>query len=109
MIDYWISGMTSNKEKSSPSYGVVTSVEQLGDLMRSFRKSQKLTLARVCGITNVSMRFLSELERGKETAEIGKALSTLNKLGLDVIVQPRSHTQANASNRHEPGDCHEDN
>lgn len=63
----------------------------LGALMRAFRKSQHLTLEKVSGLTHVSMRFLSELERGKETAELGKVLSTLNKLGLDVVIQPRSH------------------
>ena len=38
------------------------------------------------------MRFLSELERGKETAELGKSLQVLFNLGLEVIVQPRFHT-----------------
>jgi hypothetical protein len=36
------------------------------------------------------MRFLSEFERGKETAEIGKVLKALRTLGLEVIIQPRS-------------------
>jgi HTH-type transcriptional regulator/antitoxin HipB len=32
---------------------------------------------------------LSEFERGKETAEIGKVLKALRTLGLEVIIQPR--------------------
>lgn len=43
----------------------------------------------VSGFANVSMRFLSELERGKKTAEIGKALHALRLLGLEVVVLPR--------------------
>lgn len=37
----------------------------------------------------MSIRFLSEFERGKEAAEIGKVLKTLRTLGLEVIIQPR--------------------
>lgn len=40
------------------------------------------------------MRFLSELERGKETAEIGKAVHALQLLGLEVIVVPRHEVPA---------------
>lgn len=62
---------------------------ELGALIRAFRKSQHLTLETVSGMTNVSMRFLSELERGKETAELGKALTILSQLGLKIIIAPR--------------------
>ena len=81
--------MTENTE---PKFGKIQSVAELGALIRAFRKNQHLTLEKVSGLTNVSMRFLSELERGKETAELGKALATLNNLGLDVIIQPRGST-----------------
>ena len=70
-------------------FGQVKTVDDIGKLIRAFRKSQKLTLEKVSGLSNLSMRFLSELERGKETAEIGKTLQALNKLGLEVTIQPR--------------------
>ncbi len=57
--------------------------------MRLHRKSRGWTLQQLAGFANVSMRFLSELERGKETAEIGKALHALCLLGLDVVIAPR--------------------
>ena len=41
------------------------------------------------------MRFLSELERGKATAEVGKVLSALDQLGLEVIIQPKGASFAN--------------
>lgn len=78
-------------KQTEPPYGKIKSVSELGAIMRAFRKGQGNTLAQVSGITNTSMRFLSELERGKETAEIGKALGVLNKMGLDVIIQPRGY------------------
>ena len=75
----------------------VTSVAQLGSIIREFRKSHDLTLEKVSNITNISMRFLSELERGKESAEIGKALAVINKLGLELILQPRVYNRSTSS------------
>ncbi len=71
------------------SYGRIQSVEDLGRLIRSLRKQKRLTIETVSGLGNLSPRFLSELERGKETAEIGKALKVLRTLGLEVVIQPR--------------------
>lgn len=81
------------KPNASPQFGKIKNASELGATIRAFRKSQQLTLERVSGMSNISMRFLSELERGKETAELGKALTILYKLGLDVIIQPRGYDQ----------------
>ena len=73
-------------------YGVVRSAEDLGKLVRAHRKQRKLTLETISGLGNLSTRFLSEFERGKETAELGKVLQALRTLGLEVMVQPRGST-----------------
>lgn len=39
--------------------------------------------------TGLSASFISEVERGKETAEIGKGLLLLSILGLNVLVEER--------------------
>lgn len=70
-------------------YGTVQTAEELGRLARAHRKHRRLTLETISGLGNLSTRFLSEFERGKETAEIGKVLKALRTLGLEVIVQPR--------------------
>ena len=75
--------------KNDITYGKVQTVEELGRLVRAHRKSRRLTLETVSGLGNLSTRFLSEFERGKETAEIGKILKALRTLGLEVIIQPR--------------------
>jgi len=62
---------------------------ELGQLLRDNRMEQQFTLERVSGMTNIGMRFLSELERGKETAQLGKVLQIIHQLGLEVIIQPR--------------------
>lgn len=85
--------MEKNNRKTQSEYGLVSTAADLGHLMRGHRKSQQLTLEKVSGLSNLSMRFLSELERGKETAELGKALTVLANLGLEVIIQPRGRQQ----------------
>lgn len=71
------------------TYGMVQTAEELGRLARAHRKQRRLTLETISGLGNLSTRFLSEFERGKETAEIGKVLKALRTLGLEVIIQPR--------------------
>lgn len=71
------------------TYGTILTAKELGQLVRAHRKRRALTLETVSGLGNLSTRFLSEFERGKETAEIGKVLKVLRTLGLEVIVQPR--------------------
>ena len=46
----------------------------IGSLIRQKRKQEKLRLAEAAALCNVNYRFLSELENGKATAEIGKIL-----------------------------------
>jgi len=79
--------------KHDIAYGRISTTEDLGHLLRAHRKSKGLTLETASGLGNLSIRFLSEFERGKETAEIGKVLKALRTLGLDIIVQPRAGTK----------------
>ena len=78
-------------------YGPIRTAAELGGLARAHRKSKRLTLETVSGLSNSSPRFLSEFERGKETAEIGKILKALRILGLEVIVQPRGAREPRSS------------
>jgi transcriptional regulator with XRE-family HTH domain len=77
--------------------GAVQTVKELGRLLRAHRKHRRLTLETVSGLGNLSTRFLSELERGKETAEIGKVLKALRTLGLEVMIQPRGRAKPGSS------------
>jgi len=84
--------MGTTMTQSDIIYGAIQTTEELGRLARAHRKSRHLTLDTVSGLGNLSTRFLSEFERGKETAEIGKVLKALRTLGLEVIIQPRGST-----------------
>ena len=72
-----------------PESARIKSTGDLGRFVRAWRKARGITLETVSGLSNVSTKFLSEFERGKDTAEIGKILKVLNVLGLDVTVGKR--------------------
>jgi len=67
---------------------------ELGAALRAQRKAQGLTLEQLSGLSGLGMRFLSELERGKATAELGKTLQVAALLGLDCLLISRSSTDA---------------
>jgi HTH-type transcriptional regulator / antitoxin HipB len=59
----------------------------LGRAIRNARKKQRLTLILCAAANGVSVRFLSELERGKPGASIGAALRIARSVGLRFFVQ----------------------
>ena len=71
-------------------YGKISSAEELGRVIRRKRKETGLQQEVAAGIAGVGTKFLSQLENGKETAELGKALQVLHKMGLEVYIFPRS-------------------
>jgi y4mF family transcriptional regulator len=71
---------------------VVTSSKVLGELLRAKRKGQHLTQGQVAAYCGVSTKFISEVERGKETAEIGKVLLLLNTVGIDLYADSRDES-----------------
>ncbi len=81
-------------KKKETLYGVVRTTEDLGRLARVHRKNCRATIKKISGLGNLSPRFLSEFERGKETAEIGKILKALHTIGLEVVIRPRHTTDS---------------
>mgnify|MGYP003293854428 FL=1 len=67
----------------------ITDAASLGNTIRSRRKELKYTQAYISEITGLSVSFLSDLENGKPTAEIGKTIEVINLLGLDILVEAR--------------------
>ena len=65
---------------------------EIGRVVRSVRKSQKLRQDELAGAAGVGLRFVVELEAGKRTAQIGKTLQVLEALGcsLDITRPPES-------------------
>ena len=57
--------------------------------LRQRRKALGYTQAFISEFSGFSVTFISDLENGKSTAELGKALYLANLLGLDVSLTPR--------------------
>ena len=55
-------------------------VEQIGTLIRATRKGLGVTQRELALTSGTGLRFVVDLERGKETCEIGKALTILQTL-----------------------------
>lgn len=60
----------------------------IGALVRATRKAQKLRQDELAGAAGVGLRFIVDLEQGKSTAQIGKALQVLDALGCSVVITP---------------------
>ena len=60
---------------------------QLGEVVRQQRKAQGLTQKELAGLCGVGVRFLGELERGKESCEIGKTLLIVKMLGISLMLE----------------------
>lgn len=61
----------------------------IGAAIRKKRKEDGLTLADAAALCGVGYRFLSDLENGKKTVQMGKVLQVLTALGLDLYVASR--------------------
>ncbi|MEM6554378.1 MAG: helix-turn-helix transcriptional regulator [Pseudomonadota bacterium] len=58
----------------------------IGNIIRAARKAQGLRQDELAAAANVGVRFLIELEAGKPTAQLGKTLSVLSALGVDIAL-----------------------
>ena len=59
----------------------------LGRKVRELRRDQKVTQAQLAGLANTGTRFVSDLENGKKTCQLGKMLRVLETLGVDMLIR----------------------
>lgn len=62
----------------------ISSVAELGEIVRAVRKESGLTQRDAAALCNVSLPFLNGLEQGKPTAQIAKVLSVCNRFGIEI-------------------------
>jgi HTH-type transcriptional regulator / antitoxin HipB len=67
----------------------VSLVADIGAAVRRKRKEDGLTLADAAALCGVGYRFMSDLENGKKTVQLGKVLKVLRSLGLDMTIGAR--------------------
>ncbi len=68
---------------------MITDAASFGQALRKRRKKLGYTQAFLSEFTGFSVSFISDLENGKSTAELGKAIRLANLLGLDCSLTAR--------------------
>jgi y4mF family transcriptional regulator len=69
-------------------------VEAIARCIKATRKRQGVRQRDLADLAALSCRFLSDLENGKESVELGKALEVLNALGIKVRISSRDQEGA---------------
>jgi y4mF family transcriptional regulator len=64
-------------------------VTELGTTIKTQRKKIGMTQAQLSLVSGVGLRFISEVEHGKESCHIGKVLLIIETLGLNVTINER--------------------
>lgn len=73
--------------------GKIESPGNIGALVRLSRKNQGATQVDFASLCGVGVRFISELENGKSTVQVGKLLQVLKCLGLEMTINTRGWNQ----------------
>lgn len=68
---------------------IINSAADFGSSLKKRRKELGYTQRYISEFTGFSISFISDIENGKSTAELGKAIYLANMLGLDVAVDAR--------------------
>lgn len=66
----------------------MTAIE-LGRFIREKRKALGMNQGELALVSGTGTRFISELERGKDTCELGKTLKVLMNLGVELVLPPK--------------------
>lgn len=65
----------------------IKNIKDIASKIKDERKKQNLTQTQLAGLCNVGLRFIVDLEAGKETCQIGKVLLVLDVLGINLIME----------------------
>ena len=61
-------------------------ISAIGTKIRAIRKAQGVSQEALAGLAGTGQRYISELERGKETARIREMLKVLDALGAGLYI-----------------------
>ena len=68
---------------------MITDAASFGQALRARRRELGYTQAFLSEVSGLSVSFISDLENGKRTVELEKAIRLANLLGLDCSLTPR--------------------
>lgn len=69
----------------------IRTAEELGRAIRAERARQRFSQEQLAAAAGVGARFVVELEGGKPTAELDKALAVANAVGLSLVASADAH------------------
>lgn len=70
---------------------VISDSKTFGEALKKRRKELGYTQRYISEFTGFSISFISDLENGKSTSELGKAIYLANMLGLDIVINARGN------------------
>ena len=62
----------------------IRKMEDVAEIVRRTRKSQKISQTVLSQASNVGIRFVGDIERGKPTIQFDKLMAVLTSLGIAV-------------------------
>ncbi len=74
---------------------------QFGETIRKVRRSLGVTQKDLALTSGTGLRFVIDLEKGKETCQIGKALRVLQTLGIKINLTPPPAASSSTSKKQE--------
>ncbi len=60
----------------------IGNMSQIGEMVRRERKAQRVNQIQLAQLANVGVRFVRDIEDGKESVHTGKLLQVLDTLGI---------------------------
>jgi len=72
---------------------MVMTARTFGDLIRTVRKEENLTQAQLAAACGVGERFIRELEKGKPSCQLEKALLVAAMLGIKIYAKPPASSE----------------
>ena len=67
----------------------IYAMADIGLIVKTKRINLEMTQVQLAAVSGNGTRFISELENGKKTMQIGKVIDILHFLGLDISVSER--------------------
>lgn len=70
---------------TAPEQMLAANPKRLGAILRAMRRDQGLTQAEAADLAGVSRKWVSEVEKGKPSAEVGRVLQVVHALGFEIM------------------------
>lgn len=71
---------------------LVTTTADIGSAIASARKARNLSQAKLAALAGTSQAVVSQIERGKETAQLSIVLAVITAVGLRIDISKRTAT-----------------